>query len=466
MGNRGYVTVFLTLILSVLLMLVVAVYSLVDLSCAKGRSAAALRSAMSGVRADYDRYLFEQYHVLFLNKNQKGEGQAGIEENVQKRLEDNLGDEYTVEDVVLNGTTGILDDDCAEFRRQVKDASAYLAADKGVDVLKEKVNGEDEALSKEDMDGLNMERDKKTKKKKGDQDPRKYTKAVNRVGVAYWILPENVTFSDYTIDAKKLPSEGKSGKTAFSVNASFNSMIRFKQEASQSGGWLESATQEGAGLIYAANCFNCLTDTVQEGTQMKMEIEYLIAGKSTDSENYKSVIDQITAIRTICNFAYILRDASKMARLSALAWSVTWYFPPAQPAIKYLLAAAWSYTEAVADVYRLVRGKKIPYLKSAETWVTDLDGLAHMDELMGDGDSEESGDESGLDYEEYLMILLAPRMNTAYYRMLDLMQINANLKAGGESDYFDLKNAITAFGVTTEVDYGGYGFRVESEIGY
>ena len=71
MDDRGYVTVFLTLILSVLLMLVAAVYQLVDLSCARGRSATAMRSAMSGVRAEYDRYLFEQYHVLFLNQNPK-----------------------------------------------------------------------------------------------------------------------------------------------------------------------------------------------------------------------------------------------------------------------------------------------------------------------------------------------------------------------------------------------------------
>ena len=138
MDDRGYVTVFLTLILSVLLMLVAAVYQLVDLSCARGRSAAALRSAMSGVRADYDRYLFEQYHVLFLNQDQNGEGQGGLEERVQCRLEDNLGEEYVVRDVILNGVVGVTDDNCAEFRRQVKDASLYLAADKGVDVLKEK----------------------------------------------------------------------------------------------------------------------------------------------------------------------------------------------------------------------------------------------------------------------------------------------------------------------------------------
>ena len=466
MDDRGYVTVFLTLILSVLLMLVAAVYQLVDLSCARGRSAAALRSAMSGVRADYDRYLFEQYHVLFLNQDQNGEGQGGLEERVQCRLEDNLGEEYVVRDVILNGVVGVTDDNCAEFRRQVKDASLYLAADKGVDVLKEKVNGKDEVLSKEDMDQLNMEKDKKTKKQKGDEDPRKYTKAVDLVGVAYWILPENVSFSDYTIDASTLPSEGKSGKKALSVNAKFNSMTRLKTEAAQSGGWLESAEEETAGLGYAASCFNCLTDKVQEDTEMNMELEYLIAGKSTDAENYKSVIDQITAIRTVCNFAYIIRDASKMARLSALAWSVTWYFPPAQPAVKYLLAAAWSYTEAVADAYRLVRGKKVPYMKTADTWLTDLDGLTHLEDVMGDEEEEDKKGASGLDYEDYLLILLAPRMSTGYYRMLDIMQLNANKKAGGEKEYFNLKNAITAFGITTEVEYEGQVIRVREELGY
>ena len=462
MGNRGFITVFLTLMISVILILVVTVYTLADLSCAKGRTAAAVRSSMSGVRAEYSRYLFDHYHVLFLNQNPHGEGVGGLEEEMENRLADNLGDEYTVKDVAVTGATGVLDNNAAEFRKQVAAAAPYLLADKGVDHLREKVNGKDDPISEEQAESLDMTKDEKTEKQDGDEDPRKYTKACKKVGVAYYVLPEDVTFSTETIDPSVLPSQGKKGIGLMTMDTSFSSMSKLKREVSQTGGWLNGASQEASGLVYAANCFNCLTDEVQEGTVLKMEMEYLIAGCNTDAENYKKCVDQIMIIRTACNFAYIITDASKMARLSALAWSICWYFPPAQPAVKYLLAAAWSYMESVADLYRLVRGKKVPYWKSQTTWITDLGGMSGVTSAA----EESEDDESGLDYEDYLLILLAPRMNTAYYRMLDIMQLNVNREVRSDAEYFNLRDAITAFGVWVEVEYEGHDIQMAEELGY
>ncbi len=463
MGNRGYITVFLTLMLSVILILAMTVYSFVSLSCAKGRTATALRSSMSGVRAEYSRYLFDHYHVLFLNQNPHGEGTGGLEAEVEERLSENLGEEYTVKEVTLTGVTRVLDNHGAEFRKQVIAVSQYLLADKSVDTLREKVNGDDEPISKEEVDGLDMERDEKSEKQEGDQDPRRYTKACNKVGVAYFILPEDVTFSTETVDPTKLPSQGKSGMGLMTMDISFSSMSSLRRDTTQSGGWLDSASQEAAGLIYAANCFNCLTDEVQEGTTLKLEMEYLIAGYPTDEENYKKCVDQILIIRTGCNFAHILRDTSKMARLSALAWSICWAFPPAQPVVKYLLAGAWAYLESVADLYRLVRGRKVPYMKNSETWITDIGSMGRLAE---DAAADDKEDEKGLDYEDYLLILLATRMDTGYYRMLDIMQLNVNQNVRSDAEYFDFSDAITAFGMSVQVDYEGHDILLQEELGF
>ena len=460
MKDRGYITLFLTLLISALLMLVLAVSTVIGLASARGRSAAAMRSAMSSVRAEYDRYLFEQYHVLFLDQNPEGEGPGKLEALVEERLAENLGPDYTVNEVRLTGVTGVMDQNCVEFRKQVQDAVMYLAADKGVDYLKSKVQ-DDTPVKKEDMENLNMEKDEKKQKQKGDTDPRKSIRACEKAGIAYWILPEDVTFSSTEVDVKSLPSQGKAGISLLTMDSGFSDMTRLSRDLSGTGGWMNSVTSESAGLIYAANCFNCLTDCVQEDTELSLELEYLIAGKSTDAENYKTAVNQILAIRTACNFAYILTDAGKMSRLSALATSLTWYFPPAQPAVKYLLAGAWSYIEAVADAYRLVRGKKVPYVKTLQNWLTDLNGLTHLEELE---DPEDDG--SGLDYEDYLLILLAPRMNTAYYRMLDIMELNVNRNASSEEERFHLKDAITAFGMTVEVEYEGHSVQLLEEIGF
>lgn len=463
MGNRGYITVFLTLLISVMLILVVAVLSWVEFSSARGRTASAMRSAMSNVRAEYDRYLFDNYHVLFLDQNPGGEGMGALEAKAESVLQENLGDEFTVRSCILTGLTCVMDDYCAEFRRQIGEAAKYLAAEKGVSYLMEKVE-DDTPLTAEDMNGLNMEKDKGARKQKGDQDPRKSIRACELVGVAYWILPEDVSFRDYKINYTELPSQGKKGLALKEVDTGFRNMSRLKQGMTEAGGWLKGMEAEAEGILYAANCFNCLTDRVQEDTVLDLEMEYLISGKKTDDENYKSVINQILVIRTGCNFAYILTDADKMARLSGLAASLTWYFPPAQPVVKYLLAGAWSYIEAVADAYRLVRGKKVPYAKTRQNWLTDLNGLEHLAEVTEN--SSDDDDEKGLDYEDYLLILLAPRMGVAYYRMLDVMQLNVNQNVESEAEKFYLKDAISAFGMRAEVEYEGKTIQVLEESGY
>ena len=138
-NNRGYITVFLTLLLSGLLLVFAAVYMLVKTRSAKGVSAMALRSSMSSVRAEYNRYLYDQYHVLLLDSDMDGEGTGRLEAEIETRLSENLGEEFTVKDVQLTGAVGLMDNDLEEFKHQVEDIVPYLAMDYGVDYLKEKV---------------------------------------------------------------------------------------------------------------------------------------------------------------------------------------------------------------------------------------------------------------------------------------------------------------------------------------
>lgn len=502
MNNRGYVTVFLTLLLSGLLLIFAAVYMLVKTKSAKGVSAMALRSAMSSVRAEYNRYLYDQYHVLLLDSDMDGEGAGRLEAEVETRLAGNLGDEYTVKDVQLTGATRLMDNDLAEFKRQVEDVVPYLALDYGVDYLKEKVKGCDSPVTEEDFadgnagsEGGRIDGDENLEElaeelgyteeaevhggsegtfdgsKKGSDydDPRDKTKELERVGVAGLIAPDDMEVTENVLKPEELPSFGKTGILKFEVDASFKSFDRLKQDSMQTNGWLDGVAEYAAGLAYASNCFNCLTKKVQKGTALELEMEYLIAGKTTDLENYRSVVNRIIAVRLACNLAYLLTDAEKMALCMELATSLCWYFPPAIPVVKYLIAGAWSYLESVADAYRLVHGKKTPYIKTSATWITGLEGLSNYEEALQGDDVE-----SGLDYKEYLMILMAMNMNAVYYRMLDVMQVNVAERNIGEdgsglsnrTHTLLMKDAITAFGVSAVVEYEGVDFTLEEEIGY
>ena len=66
----------------------------------------------------------------------------------------------------------------------------------------------------------------------------------------------------------------------------------------------------------------------------------------------------------------------------------------------------------------LFDGKKAPFLKNADRWITDIE---HIGESLS---KKTEDDEDGLDYQAYLTILQALDAEGVTARMLDLIQIN------------------------------------------
>ena len=263
---------------------------------------------------------------------------------------------------------------------------------------------------------------------------------------------------DYTV----LVTGGAGVSQDKEINTGFNDLGKMKSDSRKGCGWGDALVTNGEAVLYGATYFNCLTDQKFDDTYLNLEMEYIVAGKNSDGANYKTVINEIMLIRFSFNVGYILTDAAKMAECEALAAALTVEFPVAQPVVKYLLAGCWAYIESVADVYLLVRGHKVPVIKGIDTWLTDFESLAHLDTL-----AEESGDEKGLDYKEYLMILMALQGNKMYGRMLDIMQMNVTQPDfdGGDPN-FRMKNAVTAISVNAVVSYKGRNIEVHQENGY
>lgn len=512
MNNRGYVTVFLTLILLAMLGVAATVIKICEFENARTKTSTALSSAMSGELANYDRFIFDRYHILLMDKNAGDAGEGQLEQSIQDSLQTDLGDEYTVNSVELSGVTGILDDDCKEFKRQINQNFNYQVAEKLVDKIIEKTKGEDEPIDQDTLDDIDSDIDekqklikdddsdsddseknndsnnsknkvdlkktddesdsgknkddksddsKKTDKKETTKDPRKTLKTYTDAGIASLILPENVTLSGNVVDYSNLPSGKKTGNKLQNIGTEFNNLDRMKLDSRKTVGWGTEIVTDVESISYAGEYFNCLTEKKYDDTYLNLEMEYIIAGEDTDGGNYKQVVDEILLIRFGFNMAYIITDSVKMGECATIAAGICWYFPFAEPVVQYLLAGCWAYIESVADLYLLVRGHSIPYLKTFDTWMTDFESLGRLSELS----AEETDSESGLNYKEYLMILIALKGKTRYYRMLDIMQMNANMKYNGNYT-LKMNNCITAFAINAEVEHKGLSIEEHEEAGY
>lgn len=155
-----------------------------------------------------------------------------------------------------------------------------------------------------------------------------------------------------------------------------------------------------------------------------LEAEYVMFGKETDSENLSGMISETVAIRTGLNLLYLLRDTGKREAASKLSLAVTGLAAatPLSTVVFFLILTTWALGQAVLDARDLLHGEKVPVMHTDKSFYLSLEGL--LSDFTGIFGSPHSSSE-GLDYKDYLRLLLFLHMNTeSEYRILDVIQMN------------------------------------------
>lgn len=142
----------------------------------------------------------------------------------------------------------------------------------------------------------------------------------------------------------------------------------------------------------------------KESHALSYEAEYLLGGKESDIENLKVVAWELLAIREVINFTFLVSNPQKQAQVEAASLLVAGATlnPAAMNVVKAGIMTAWALAESILDVRALMDGKRIPLLKSEDTWTTELEKLSEI--TSGEAMAKES--KWGIGYEEYLMVLL------------------------------------------------------------
>ena len=150
-------------------------------------------------------------------------------------------------------------------------------------------------------------------------------------------------------------------------------------------------------------------DEVNDTHALSYEIEYLLGEKSSDIENLNVVATKILAIREAANFLYLISNPEKLAQVEAMAFLVggASLNPVFVEVVKVGLLTAWALAESILDVRALLSGKRVPLLKGMDTWTTELENISDI--TNGYFMAKEST--WGLDYENYLMVLLLMESN-------------------------------------------------------
>ena len=440
---RGEMVVFLSLTIMLVASLLFTLVEGAHYRCLKSFSEMDSILETNSAFADYDKAMLKEYGLLFLDDSYgSGKENTGrVVSRIKSLAEENVNPD-TMSGVTLlrlhlkecgiDGYELATDDNGSAFRRQVIE---YTKESFGIDALSEL----SEALTKGSTDTGNYSRSCITNAESSmasaaaARDAKAQAEGEEAPAPAAPALDFENPFDLFNLlQGKAVLSITKPKDREISVKSVDLSDVTAKRHNNK-GNWSgkkPSAMDDLWFMLYLRSNFGNFNH-VRDQKKLDYEQEFILCGYKSDKKNLESTCGQIIPIREAANFAYLMTDGEKMGIAEAIAAAIAIILlsPELVEPIKYGILGAWAYVESLQDMRTLLAGGRVPMIKTAATWVTDVWHPATSFASSYGGKS----DSGGLSYEDYLFLLLFMLgKKDQNYRTMSMMELNLRQLPGKE----------------------------------
>ena len=333
--ERGSITLFLALILSLLLSLVCTSIESVRMASARTQILNSMDIGLYSVFGQYDRKLLEEYDLFALDGSMGG-GQlnlAKICDNLESYMKPVLKQNSQKLELHQSGLTGyrLLTDECGEvFYQQIVQYMQETLGSQGVQLLLNKMSDRERKTEEADLkakqaetggsiDRYDSEMNQASQKSRQAaqeaenrqqqegqistqpaptqpqaDNPISIIKRIMKMGILELVLPPGREISTRTVSKDTMVSgrqlqQGMEMPDGVTADSSYTSGVLFQQ--------------------YLMNHLGNYTDPSKESLAYQME--YVFGGRDNDIDNLKSVASKLLFIREGVNFACLMADNVK-----------------------------------------------------------------------------------------------------------------------------------------------------------
>jgi len=479
---KGYLTVFLSMTITIMLSLILTLFQGARIGAMKMKTEIITDVSMNSVLSEYSRQLYEQYGLLMVDTSY-GTSNPGII-NAQEHLR------YYINGNVKKSVIGSFSGATQINRMFLKTAnitgSSFAADNKGA-VLRRQILSYMEADPIEGgisdaLDNLNILQSNHFDTRDIEAEQRANQESIND------ILAENDSASDslseseddgetediqYSNPADQVNSMrsadllglviGESRVSGASVNTDDYLSHRKLNHGtglnnSEDTGITEKLLIDEYIFEKCGNYRNQLDKSV-----LKYQVEYLLGGKDNDKDNLQKVATTLLFWREASNYIYILTDSEKVefANGIALVVSVLARCPQLQEPVKQSILFAWSFAESISDLHILFDGGRVPIVKSKDTWKLSYESMFSLGNSISGSDGSK-----GLTYEDYLrMMLFVEGGKKKSFRLMDIMEMDIRKTKGNIN--FKMDYCLDEFCAKIQMgDKSGFTADIERIYGY
>lgn len=476
MKKDGYVTVYLSLSLLVMLSLIFTLIEGIRMQTIRFQTECVMDMGLSSIFAEYHRELLEQYDLFAIDTS------YGYEQADEERTESHLL-QYMNMNFTAAGSgriPGYKDLTAVHADNAALSDIAYLSDDNGlvlkyqiVQYMKEKTGiafaeewiPEDFLGKEAEYGGLESQKNSSYSLIEGILEELNAAKEENEEEIAISNPADQVeSMRAGSVLSFAVKNSGEISCKSVPVSSYISHRNR------KEGAGLKSGQDSPDGMIEKVLFQKYLLDKCgyfhkeKEGSTLSYQLEYLLYGKGSDMENLDAFANQVFKIRYVTNAAYLFSSASKMAEASELAAVVTAGIgsPQLYEAVKITILFAWCYAESVQDMRILFDGKGAAAIKSDATWNTPLSELLMFSSSL---DSYKSVEE-GITYGDYIKsFLFVKEEEILRMRLMDLMEMDIRKSIGNQN--FKVDHCIYQLKADVNVSSAyGYGYSICREYTY
>ncbi len=419
-AKRGEISVFLSLILVCILSLFLGLVESARTTGARLYLEMAANSSMDSVMSQYNRNLWDMYHLLFL----EAESEEAIEESFVSYLDfylkqDNLYPMKMKEVNVIGAERmtdkagGALEQEILSYVKirfpdVVKEMGAIetiLDIVEGVD--QEELNWEaaneciDEVTNPSAEENLDIDWEKIHLLDRLEE--------IFRGDLLDLVVEDDVEVSKKSVRLKGIPS------TERAIG------IRTDESVMESSLLEQFMINEYCLLSFDSFLNRCERNGIPIQQALQYEQEYLLSGKESDRENLIETIEKLLALRGALNLSYLLGKSECRQEVDVFTMAISGGNAYIQAVLSFFVLSLWAFGEALWDVKLLMSGNSVPFMKDKSEWKLGMEEFIELRFLDAPPKSEGKGN----NYQDYLRILFMV-MNRVdrNFRVMDVIQWN------------------------------------------
>lgn len=393
---KGEITVFLSLIFVLMLSLVGALIEGTNIQILKFLKQSEMNMAIESVFAEYEKMILERYDLFI----RSGYDERVIVEKLAYYGADDM-EHRIVKAELLTDFNG------REFYRQA--VASMGGSISGERMLDGKMEIEGETEIRDTFQSLLLEQGQDFVL---ENNPLELLQRFTQSNLLTFVFPSQEKLSEKIVKLENLPSGRKLETGTGDIT-----------ESPKTG-----AMEKALFVEYLMEHFQMFTQELSPHP-FEYEAEYLLSGCGSDKENLEFVAGKILTLRAALNYGYLLTDQTKQMEAETMALTISSLLPVpgSTEVIKQTLLLAWAYGESILDVRVLLKGEKIPFFKTSDTWqlqLKNLEKLGTSSEVYEEQDSME-----GNSYEDYIRAFLAMEdIETLSVRALDVIELNTGIE--------------------------------------